>query len=62
VAPRDVQRLATVDGKGDVVLYLWRRVDVSPTGAYAPVDVQVTTPSGTERVQVGGSVVAVRLD
>ena len=62
VAPQDVQRLATIDGKGDAVLYLWRRVDVSATGYYAPVDVQVTTPSGTKRVQVGGSVVAVPLN
>jgi hypothetical protein len=62
VAPDGVQRLATVDGSGSVVLYLWRRVAVDANGFAAPVDVKVTTPSGTRTVQVGGSVVAVPLN
>ena len=61
-APEGVQRLATVDGTGSVVLYLWRRVNVDANGYAAPVDVRVTTPSGTRTVPVGGSVVAVPLD
>ncbi len=58
-APDGVQQLATVDGKGDVVLYLWRRVNVSAKGFAAPVEVKVTTSSGTRTVSVGGGVVAV---
>ncbi len=61
VAPAGVQRLATVDGTGSVVLYLWRRVSVDARGYAAPVDVKVTTPSGTRTVPVGGTVVAVPL-
>jgi hypothetical protein len=61
VAPTGVQQLATVDGTGSVVLYLWRRVNVDANGYAAPVDVKVTTPSGTRTVQVGGGVVAVPL-
>lgn len=61
-APKGVQRLATVDGKGDVVLYLWRRVEVDAKGYADPVSVTVTTPSGTQTVPVGGKVVAVQLD
>ena len=62
VAPDGVQRLATVDGTGSVVLYLWRRVTVDANGYAAPLDVKVTTPSGTRTVKVGGSVVAVSLN
>ena len=61
VGPVGVQRLATVDGTGSVVLYLWRRVAVDAHGYAAPVDVKVTTPAGTRTVPVGGSVVAVPL-
>ncbi len=61
-APDGVQQLATVDGTGSVVLYLWRRVAVNTTGYAAPVDVNVTTPSGTRTVPVGGSVVTVPLN
>jgi len=60
-APDGVQQLATVDDKGDVVLYLWRRVNVSDSGFAAPVEVEVTTPSGTRTVSVGGGVAAVPL-
>ncbi len=62
VAPDGVQQLATVDGTGSVVLYLWRRVTVDANGYAAPLDVQVTTPSGTMTVPVGGSVVEVPLE
>ncbi|MGH3346650.1 MAG: Ig-like domain-containing protein [Nocardioides sp.] len=62
VAPAGVQRLATVDDQGDVVLYLWRRVNVDANGYAAPVEVTVTTPSGTRTVSVGGRVTAVPLD
>lgn len=62
VAPDGVQRLATVNATGSVVLYLWRRVDVNATGYAAPVDVKVTTPSGTRTVPVGGKVVTVQLN
>lgn len=60
-APDGVQQLATVDGNGDVVLYLWRRVNVDANGFAAPVTVRVTTPAGTETVSVGGGVAAVPL-
>ena len=60
-APDGVQQLATVDGNGDVVLYLWRRVNVDANGFAAPVTVRVTTPAGTETVSVGGGVTAVPL-
>jgi len=61
-APDGVQRLATVDDKGDVVLYLWRRVTVDATGYAAPVEVTVTTLSGTRTLQVGGGITTVPLD
>lgn len=61
-APAGVQRLATIDGAGVVVLYLWRRVDVDAHGYAAPVTVTVTTPAGTRSVAVGGRVAAVRLN
>ena len=62
VAPDGVQQLATVDGTGSVVLYLWRRVAVDANGYAAPVDVKVTTATGARTVPVGGSVVAVPLN
>jgi len=62
VAPEGVQRLATVDHAGSVVLYLWRRVAVDANGYAAPMAVKVTTATGARTVPVGGSVVAVPLN